>query len=401
MYVFLRILFVFVNLYVYFSINITTMAGRKTTLEFIADARAVHGDTYDYSLTNYHTCLDKIKIICKVHGVFEQNPNNHLNMKQGCRECGKIKAAASMTYSQTEFIIQAKQIHGSRYDYSKVVYKKTSEKVIIICQKHGPFLTKPNKHIHGKRGCPKCGGKEKLSTASFIERSQEIHGDKYDYSKIEYISAHSPVLVICRKHGEFKQKANTHIRGGGCSICSGTKKKTTDVFIHNAKAIHGDKYDYSKVEYRSAHEKVTIGCRVHGWFIQKANTHVRGGGCSKCSYISIAQKQTKSPDEFIKESIKVHGSRYDYSLVTYKGDKNRVNIICSTHGVFKQSPNVHLRGSGCPVCVGRIKNRSISTATVTTDSFIERANLIHKFKFDYSLVNYKKGKDSMPCSWDI
>ena len=179
-----------------------------------------------------------------------------------------------------DFIEKAKSIHGDKYDYSKVEYNKSTEKVCVICSKHGEFWQEASSHLRGI-GCPKCGGTKKLTKEDFILRAREIHGWKYDYSKVEYVNIITPVCIICPKHGEFWQRPNDHLLGKGCLSCSGNKKKTTDEFIEKAKSVHGDKYDYSKVDYKGAHKKVCIICPKHGEFWQTPDNHFRFG-CKKC-----------------------------------------------------------------------------------------------------------------------
>lgn len=126
----------------------------------------------------------------------------------------------------------------------------------------------------------------KITTEEFIQRSRKIHGDKYDYSKTIYEGSHCNVLIICYDHGEFIQKAHNHIgKKYGCRKCVFKKQTlTNDEFIKRCKNIHGDKYDYSKVNYTSIYDKVIIICKKHGEFEQIANKHVNSKqGCPKCS----------------------------------------------------------------------------------------------------------------------
>lgn len=118
-------------------------------------------------------------------------------------------------------------------------------------------------------------------------------------------------------------------------------KLTTEQFIVKAKQIHGDKYDYSLVEYVSTKTKVKIICPVHGIFEQTPDRHLQKRGCFRC-YSSI--------DTFIKKAAKIHSDRYDYSLVTYINSQTKIKIVCHIHGVFEQEPNSHLCKRGCPKC---------------------------------------------------
>lgn len=196
---------------------------------------------------------------------------------------------------------------------------------------------------------------KKLTKEIFIERAREIHGDKYDYSKVEYVNSCTKVCIICPVHGEFWQEPSSHIRGNGCPKCgfktgSGKRTKSTDYFISEAKRIHGNRYDYSKVKYINAHTKVCIICPVHGEFWQEPSNHLNSNGCYSCGRNNFAKTHNKSVDCFISEAKQIHGDRYDYSKVEYKNALTAVCIICPVHGEFWQRPIEHLRGCGCPVC---------------------------------------------------
>ena len=193
-----------------------------------------------------------------------------------------------------EFIEKAKKIHGEKYDYSKTIYEKCNIKICIICPEHGEFWQTPSEHLSGY-GCKYCGGTNKLTTEEFIEKAKKIHGDKYDYSKAEYINSKTKICIICPKHGEFWIRPNDHLNGQGCRKCSDElnglkKRKTKEQFIEEARKIHGNKYDYSKVEYLGLNKKVCIICPEHGEFWQSPYGHLRGDGCSKCS-VSLLENE--------------------------------------------------------------------------------------------------------------
>lgn len=275
-----------------------------------------------------------------------------------------------------EFIEQAKQIHGDKYDYSLVEYVNSKTKVKIICPLHGIFEQRPNGHLD-KKGCLECSGKKKLSKDEFIQKSKNIHGNKYDYSKIHYINIRNKVKIICPIHGIFEQNANSHIQGYGCSKCS---YNDINEFIKKSKKIHGDKYDYSLVKYKNSLTKVIIICPEHGEFTQLPYNHLNGKGCKDCCTLN---KRLKN-DEFIQKSNFIHGDKYDYSLVNYKDSKTKVKIICKKHGVFEQKPNYHLNGQGCARCFNTFK--------LTTTDFIIKSKEIHDNKYNYTLVNYINSK---------
>ena len=183
------------------------------------------------------------------------------------------------------FIEKSKKIHGDKYDYSKVKYETCRKKVCIICPKHGEFWMSPENHTHKThpQGCPKCNGGVSLTKEEFIEKARQVHGDKYDYSKVEYKNTHSNICIICKEHGEFLQTPHNHLKGKGCPDCAGNIQLTTEEFIKRAQQIHGNRYDYSKVNYKNNHDKVCIICPNHGEFFQRPYEHLNGKGCRYCN----------------------------------------------------------------------------------------------------------------------
>jgi hypothetical protein len=245
----------------------------------------------------------------------------------------------------SEFVRDAILVHGDKYDYSKVEYKNSKSKVIIICKTHGEFLQEPVVHIRQQNGCSKCSCNYIPTTEEWILKAKEIHSDKYDYSKVEYMHNKSKVIIICKTHGEFLQTPNNHLTGNGCSKCSGKYNYTTDEWINKVKKIHVDKYDYSKVDYKNSVSKIIIICRDHGEFLQTPSDHIQGYGCSKC-----AGCYNPTTEEWILKAKEIHSDKYDYSKVEYMRTKTKVIIICKVHGEFLQTPHNHLTGSGCSKC---------------------------------------------------
>jgi hypothetical protein len=235
---------------------------------------------------------------------------------------------------------------------------------------------------------------KKKTTAEFIEDAIRIHGDKYDYSKTDYIKSSLKVKIICKEHGEFEQTPEAHIgkQKQGCKKCgysnNGNKsKKTVEKFIEDVKLIHGDKYDYSKVNYIDSKTKIIIICKIHGDFEQTPNDHIGKRGCKKCGYINISNKYKKTTTEFIEEAIKIHGDKYNYEKVEYIDSKSKVKIICKEHGEFEQTPNAHIgtQKQGCRKC-GYINNGINSKKLV--EKFIEEAKITHGNNYNYNKVEY-------------
>ena len=343
------------------------------TEEFIEKAKKIHGGTYDYSKVDYKNNSTNIIIACKIHGDFLQRPSHHIGRKSGCSKCsGKYKTDTKY------FIEKAKEKHGDIYDYSRVDYVGCKKYVIIVCKKHGEFQQTPDSHVSGS-GCSKCGDESskmmrRRRIEDFIEQSTKLHGDTYDYSKVDYINCKLPVIITCKIHGDFLQRPEVHYIGGGCSKCAGLYSPTTLEFIEKAKERHGDAYDYSKVEYMNSNANIIIICKTHGDFLQTPSHHVRrGDGCIKCG---ITYNPTT--EEFIEKAKQIHGDIYDYSHVQYCNANTDVTILCKKHGAFQQKPHGHInKSAGCPACVYKTETKLYETLKPIFPS------LISQFKQDW------------------
>ena len=312
------------------------MGKKLTTEEFIKKANKKHNGKYDYSKVEYIDSHTKVCIICPEHGEFWQGPANHLS-GQNCPKCASIEVHTNQSNKKEGFIQKAKEIHGDKYDYSKVEYINNHTKVCIICPEHGEFWQKPIHHTQGK-GCPYCGGTKKLTTKEFVEKAKQIHGDRYDYSKVDYISAETKVCIICPEHGEFWQTPHAHLNGHRCPNCFGNIKLTNEEFIKRSKEIHGDKYDYSKVDYISAETKVCIICPEHGEFWQTPHMHLSSQGCPNCNTSKnskIVQKvENKLNDlKIIYEKEKTFDWLVDKSHMYLDFFLPEYNVAIECHGI--------------------------------------------------------------------
>lgn len=261
--------------------------------------------------------------------------------------------------SNSEFIEKAKLAHGEKYNYENTLYTRAQTRVVIGCDAHGDFTLAAYMHLSGN-GCRKCwlerAGKSSLMTLDeFIHKSVERHGHAYDYSLVKYEKSSTPVEIICNEHGNFLQKPSNHLAGRGCQECGKIKKsknlmKGIDFYIEKAKAVHGDKYDYSKSIYAVAKTKIEIICKIHGSFWMLPYSHVNGQGCTKCADDFNARKRMKPFSEFIDQANRKHDSKYSYTESTYSGDSRKMEMVCGDHGSFFQAPNSHLQGRGCPKC---------------------------------------------------
>ena len=237
----------------------------------------------------------------------------------------------------------------------------------------------------------------KLTKKEVLERFKRVHGDKYDYSLVDYKGGHTNVKIICTKdgHGVFTQRPSKHFRGQGCPDCGIIKRvnstrKNTEQFIEESKLVHEDEYNYSLVRYVDDSTKVKIICKKdgHGVFTQTPSNHLRGQGCPDCGIIKSNFTRTKSTGYFIKQSKEVHPDKnYGYEKVIYVESNKKVIIVCPIHGDFSKTPKNHLKGQGCPIC-GDLEGREKSKLTI--DEFIERSKVPHGNFYGYEKVEYEK-----------
>ena len=211
--------------------------GKKLTLEeFIRRSQEIHKEEdgspkYDYTESEHVNSNTKVKIICKIHGLFEQNSHDHL-VGKGCSKCGFEKGSKKAVLGKNVFLERAKKAHGDKYDYSLLPDNlKTKDKVKILCKEHGVFEQESKSHTYGI-GCPKCGHAEgglkiRNKQEDFINKAREKHRDKYDYSKVIYKGVEVKIILICPKHGEFNITPHDHLSGKGCRKCGYEKNSIT------------------------------------------------------------------------------------------------------------------------------------------------------------------------------
>ena len=231
--------------------------------------------------------------------------------------------------------------------------------------------------------------KGKKTKEQFIADAIKVHGNKYDYSKVEYKGCRVEVEIICPNHGSFWQKPINHLKGRGCIKCHNEEyskrlRRTTDEFVAQARIVHGDKYNYDKTEYVNKRTKVCITCPKHGDFWQNAQSHLNGCGCKEC----MKESFRITYENFIERAKEIHGDRYDYSLITkenFNGASSFVDIICPSHGVFRQKAINHLNGNGCPQCAYDLLHDS---KAMPKEEFLRRVNELYGDRFDMSKADF-------------
>lgn len=298
----------------------------------------------------------------------------------------------SLRSNTEEFVEKAREIHGDKYSYEKAVYVGCTKPLVIICPAHGEFLMSPHKHISGKQGCPECGklvrAAKRNKGAQFVERAKAIHGDKYDYSLVNYKTCKDRVEIICNKCGKhFTQTPDNHINlQRGCPFCGAESSKekltaqskarkgqklghyqkkdgtlskqrcTTEEFlkkVFNKFPQNKDLFDYSHVKYTTCEEKVEIHCKICGYIMhQKPSDHLLGKGCKRCAGRKSMEKAIISFPEMVKRAQEVHGDRYEYFEDSYTNMSKPMLIKHKKCGnVFPQRPEFHIgKKQGCPFC---------------------------------------------------
>lgn len=283
-----------------------------------------------------------------------------------------------------DFVSRARIIHGDKYDYSKVEYKKWDIKVCIVCKKCGhEFWQRPNDHLNGK-GCPFCAGVVKVTFDEFIRRSIEKHGTKYDYSRVVFKNIKDIVTIGCPEHGWFEQKVEAHMNGQGCIMCgykslSEKRKTSNEEFVSRVKERWGDFFDLSRVNYVDSHTRVCVGCKKHGFVYVLPNSLLNGVyPCRECWMEVIGKSGKITEEEFLVRANKVHGGKYSYPNLHFDTIKDKIEIICNKHGLFTQEVSSHLRGVGCPKC-------SSSKGEIAVEEFLKSNNI--KYISQYKIKN--------------
>lgn len=237
-----------------------------------------------------------------------------------------------------------------------------------------------------------------LTTEKFIEKARTIHGDKYDYSKVDYKGTKIHIKIICPIHGEFEQIPNNHLSGNGCKKCFSNRQYINHIsdkeeFINKALLKHINKYTYQNVIYKNNNEKVIITCPVHGNFQQTPKGHLSGYGCIKCLYDNKVVKPPLLLEDFIDRANKVHNNKYNYTKTNYVNAKTKLIITCKKHGDFKQKPFNHLNGKGCPVCKaskGEIAIKSIlDKNNINNQTEYKIPEIVSNYEYDFYLPDYR------------
>ena len=217
-----------------------------------------------------------------------------------------------------DFIIKSKLIHNVKYDYSLVKYNNSISKVSIICHMHGVFKQVPNSHLNG-RGCPKCSNNNfKKTEEDFIDSCEKIFtNNKYGYDNVKYINSKTNVEIVCPKHGSFYKTPNSHLNGRGCPKCK-RKQIYFEMFKEKSDIIYNNKFIYISKVINSQKDIVDIICPIHGQFTQRVDYHLKGGGCINCNKINIGSKKEIEVENILIENNIKYIKEKTFNLCVYK-----------------------------------------------------------------------------------
>jgi hypothetical protein len=291
-----------------------------------------HGQSFLYEDFNYTNNKQWINVKCNNGHTFKTQVLTHLKSK-GCLYCRGIKKDVN------SILNELKENHNNYYDYSLSIWSKMDDKIIIICPEHGKFEQSLKLHLKGHK-CQKCSNRYKKSSHEFIEvLKNEFPNIDFNISK--FINSKTPITAFCKKHGiiNFYSNYKNHI----CKKCYQENKNFKN-FIKKAQNIYGEKYSYLS-DYKNNQTLIKILDKETGViFEQTPQGHLKGESHK------VFWSKKNNTDIFIENSVKIHGYKYDYSKSYYSGSKKDLEIICPNHGSFYQSPNNHLKGTGCPSC---------------------------------------------------
>lgn len=304
---------------------------RLTQEEFESVVVEKYGNQFSFRNTVFNGVTKPTILTCKEHGDIEVTPQYSFSYLNPCPNC--LVDIRNTRYQQTK-LEKAREVHGGRYDYHRVKYIGPKDKVEIICKEHGSFFQLLNIHVDYETHCPDCAKiNRRKNNDHFIKKARLVHGDKYSYPKLKYEFIWNKVIITCNEHGDFEQRAGSHLDGSGCPRCflENGNRLNKDKFVINARRIHGDRYDYSKSVYTTSRTALEIICKEHGSFFKNPLAHVTGkSGCPKCweskGERAISVILDSLGVKYVRE-YKLDGYKYRYDF--FLPEKN---ILIEFHG---------------------------------------------------------------------
>lgn len=374
--------------------------------EKIKLCKSVHNNKYSYDNVKYVNYDTKVIITCPVHGDFEQNLYGH-SKGRGCRECRRTNMSKIMRKDKNDFVEKSNIKHNFKYSYDNVPDSfGVRSKVIITCPEHGDFKQTADSHKRGC-GCPYCAGKSGENPKKNIKIKKEkvvkvLKIRKLDKVKLVSIPKKKKgrplnkekYVFHCEIHGRIEKSKSQMYTGRICGECLKiqNRKNAFNRELNKMKELHNNRFEYpGYIDLVGCKTKITIRCiEHHHTFKHLKSVHVQTkyGGCIHClkQYRNVG---TKEHDLLIEQFKDIHGERYGYDNVVYKGAYVKVSITCDKHGDFEQTPGSHLSGCGCPRC-------KHSTGEKLIQGLLKKMEIKHTTqKSFYGCMNDKTGK-SLP-----
>lgn len=297
-----------------------------TFAEFVTEANSLHAGAYVYNASSWSSVSGSVSYTCPRHGPITQVVRDHLD-KGGCRHCGWLRGGVAKRMSLQVFVQRARAVHGDAYEYLHGMGTGKRRRMTITCPRHGEFIQARDDHLGGN-GCHECASHVRRTGERFVADAIAVHGSRFTYPRTNFVNTMKKVIVTCPVHGDFSINASSLLQGRGCMGCAGLARKTTSEFISEAVSRFGDRYDYSKVDYVNKNTKVSIFCRKHGVFQQKPSQHlISAVGCPMCTY-SVSRPETKwldslGIDNAFRQARVILDSR-SRSVDAYNPDTNTV-----------------------------------------------------------------------------
>jgi hypothetical protein len=305
--------------------------------DFVTKSKEIHCDKYDYIYDTYKGMSIKFKVYCKDHGIFEIKPAQHIHAKQGCKKCYLSDKIDSHKKMHSDKLINK---HKGKYTVQDwLSFTKLRDNVLLSCKDHGTYETQLTTALQTSfGGCLKCKVYEESKV--FVTKAQDIHGDKYSYELNDYESSRKVMRIWCNTHEDyFYQRPSAHLQGQNCPLCGKDSCKVTkncngkDSFILRAKEVHGEFYDYSKVDYVDITTKVTLVCPVHGDYQIIPNNHIHGHG--ECISCGVERRKAQKWMQFEDKISKIpEYSHMDFSGSVYINNRTPIKARCTKHNEY-------------------------------------------------------------------
>jgi len=335
------------------------VGARLTTEQWIANARRVWGEIYDYAAVKYVDSRTPVEVRCPHHGAWFTLPTNHAkaNNPRGCPECGRAKQIKAAQKPFAQFVTEAAAAHGGRYSYDATTYDGANQPTRILCGHHGEFWQRPSSHAGHGNGCPSCAQVRSSSQSNahygtvVDARVRARSGGKVTLNVNTYAGINRKAEFVCSEHGPFRRLVNRVLHGTPCLACGDPINQSNAQRRHVAEetllaqiACRWPEYELQPFDYHGPKTRVSLSCPKHSSFEVAAGSITRSPGCPCCARQRSQESRTlglrkknaatlqRRSDDWLQKARAVHGEAYDYSRVRYSSAREEVEIGCQRHG---------------------------------------------------------------------